>query len=144
MPEAVVRENVRRMMHRLEPLRRQYGAAFEITSGYRDPARDVGAGDSQHKYGTGVDFVLPTADGGRKVQDNRQIRDRAKLAGWHAIFCYADKPHNHLDIRSNNDDDQDPGVEPLIDPERDDQGRDLDTSESDGSPATGPCEGESG
>lgn len=132
--EAAVKENVRRLMYRLEALRKkQLNSAVKITSGFRTVNRNAqvgGASNSQHTYGTAADHQV-------SGRPNRTVRDSARRTAFAAIFCYSNSHHNHADIRANNSQDgiSDGSVQ---DPPRDSQGRDLDSD------SRTPCYGESG
>jgi peptidoglycan hydrolase-like protein with peptidoglycan-binding domain len=125
--QATASENVRRVMYRLEALRRKLGnQPVTINSGFRSIKHNKsipGAADSQHMYGTAADNKIgPTTY-------NRAARDVARQTAFSAIFCYDSNPkprtHNHYDIRSNNDHDQWRN-ERTADPPRDTQDRDHD------------------
>jgi hypothetical protein len=132
--QQTVRENVRRLMYRLEALRKKQGGhAVKITSGYRTVSRNSqvgGAANSQHMYGIAADHQI-------SGRPNRAVRDSARATAFSAIFCYANSRHNHTDIRANNGADglSDSTVQ---DPPRDSQGRDLDSK------SRVPCYGEPG
>ncbi|HVL81555.1 MAG TPA: D-Ala-D-Ala carboxypeptidase family metallohydrolase [Actinomycetota bacterium] len=92
-----VRENVRRLMYRLEVLRHRRVSPVYIGSGFRSVNYNScvkGASQSQHMYGTAM-------DGKMKHVHQGHMRGLAKTSEFHGIFCY-DDPHNHLDIRKDN------------------------------------------
>ncbi|MGI8774690.1 MAG: D-Ala-D-Ala carboxypeptidase family metallohydrolase [Actinomycetota bacterium] len=124
-----VRENVRRMMWRLEALRAKGGDnPIGINSAFRSVAYNAcigGASLSQHMYGTAVDMKVANVT-------NRTSRDTAKGTQFHGISCYSSLSHNHLDLRLDND--QLPQAQFWWWPERDAKGRDL---ADDGKPCYG-------
>lgn len=102
LSEAKTRENVRRLMYRLEAIRKKNGDnPMNLNSGYRSVAHNTnvnGAKNSQHMYGTASDNRTANVS-------NRTSRERAKATAFAGVFCYAQSTHNHFDIRANNDDD---------------------------------------
>jgi zinc D-Ala-D-Ala carboxypeptidase len=95
VPEAEVRENVRRLMYRLEALRKKIGdRPVRVNSGFRSVAHNTavgGASNSMHMYGVAADVVvtgLTTA----------YLYPRAQTCGFsgldNATFSYL-----HLDTR---------------------------------------------
>lgn len=127
------RENIRRLMYRLEVLRKKQGSnAIVVTSGFRTKTRNAqinGAANSQHTYGTAADHQI------RNVA-NRTGRDSARASAFSAIFCYANSRHNHADIRANNPDDG------ISDTSTQDPWRN--SSDQDTSNGSTPCFGEGG
>lgn len=120
---SLARNNVRRLMWRLEALRaRGRNHALGISSGFRSvPYNDCigGARASQHMYGT-------AADNRMALVSNRHERWLAKRTELHGIGCYSTLSHNHLDIRIDNPDL--PAARSWWWPRRDARGRDLDES----------------
>ena len=99
VPARRVKNNVIRLMWRLEALRAKLGdRPIAINSGFRSVAYNDcinGATYSQHQYGTAADLrVLDVT--------NREGRDRARGSQLHGIACYATLSHNHLDLRMQN------------------------------------------
>lgn len=89
-----VRENVRRLMYKLEALRRKAGSApITINSGFRsiNHNRNVGgASNSQHTYGIAADIVVS----GKTVS---QVNSIARTCGFSGIILYS--TFNHVDSR---------------------------------------------
>lgn len=122
IPHWRVRENVRRLMWRLEALRKKGGdKPIGINSGFRSVAYNKcigGASLSQHMYGTAVDMrVMET--------DNRATRNRSRGSQFSGIGCYSQYTHNHLDLRVENEDLS--AARYWWWPKQDEQGRDLDS-----------------
>jgi hypothetical protein len=120
LPVTRVRENVRRMMWRLEALRaRGGGKPIGINSGFRSIAYNRcigGASLSQHLYGNAADLRVVDAN-------NRRTRDLARSGQFYGIGCYSGFTHNHLDLRLEN---RDLGAAQYWWwPEQDSKGRDL-------------------
>ena len=132
VPEQTVKRNVKRMMWRLEALRAKLGDnPIAINSGYRSVPYNKcigGATYSQHMYGTAVDLRVAGVT-------NRRARTVAKSSQVHGIGCYSSLPHNHFDLRMQNE-----SLEAARSwwwPERDVHGRDL---ADDGLPCYGEIE----
>jgi peptidoglycan hydrolase-like protein with peptidoglycan-binding domain len=91
---ATVRENVRRLMYKLEALRRKAGGRpITINSGFRsiNHNRNVGgASNSQHTYGIAADIVVSGLTPG-------QVRSHAQTCGFSGIIMYSS--FNHVDSR---------------------------------------------
>jgi len=91
---ATVKENVRRLMYKLEALRKKAGnAPMTINSGFRSIAHNSavgGASNSQHLYGIAADVAVSGKTPG-------QIRELAKTCGFSGIITY--DTFNHLDSR---------------------------------------------
>lgn len=95
-----VKENVRRLMWKLEALRQRLGNnSIHITSGFRSKAHNStisgAAGKSQHTYGTAADFVV------RDTKDTK-VASMAKRCGFGGIKAYAATGHSHVDSRAEN------------------------------------------
>ena len=94
-----VRNNVRRVMWRLEAMRAKGGhRPIEVVSGFRSRRYNAcvgGAGASQHLYGTGVDIKMHGVS-------SRRARRLAKRTHFQGIECYSSTSHNHLDLRAEN------------------------------------------
>ena len=116
-----VRQNVRRMMWRLEAIRTKVGnKTIAINSGFRSIAYNEcigGAGSSQHLFGAAADVKITEVD-------NRIAREVGKTSQIQGIGCYAELTHNHFDLRMENK--ALPGSQMWWWPERDKKGRDLD------------------
>ncbi len=125
------KRNVRRLMWRLEALRKKSGGnAIGINSGFRSVPYNScigGASASQHLYGTAADNRV----GGITNDKARRI---AKRSQFHGISCYSNTTHNHFDLRLENSDL--PSAQFWYWPEVDGYGRELDDSGR-------PCWGES-
>jgi peptidoglycan hydrolase-like protein with peptidoglycan-binding domain len=128
-PRETVKENVRRLMWRLEVLRAKSGdEPVAITSGFRSVAYNKcigGASLSQHLFGTAADLRV----GGTS---NRAVRNKARATQFHGIGCYSNFTHNHLDMRLDND--ELPAAQYWWWPEQDSKGHDL---ADDGRPCAG-------
>jgi zinc D-Ala-D-Ala carboxypeptidase len=122
--------NVKRLMWRLEAVRAKAGSKpVGINSGFRSIAYNDcigGARASQHLYGTAADNRIAE-------RTNHRARRLARHSQIHGIGCYSRLPHNHFDLRMDNDDL--PSSQFWWWPERDDAGRELDE-------AGVPCWGE--
>jgi uncharacterized protein YcbK (DUF882 family) len=120
LPASAVKENVRRLMWRLESLRAKAGdEPIGITSGFRSIPYNRcigGASLSQHLYGTGADLRVAGTT-------NRHTRDIARRSQFHGIGCYSEFSHNHLDLRLENADLEEARF--WWWPDQDDGGRDL-------------------
>ena len=96
-----VKRNVRRLMWRLEAVRRKSGRKpIGIISGFRSVAYNnciAGARASQHLYGTAADNRMAGVG-------NRRGRNIAKRSQIHGIACYSSLSHNHFDLRIDNKD----------------------------------------
>lgn len=96
-----VKRNVRRLMWRLEAVRKKGGSRpIGINSAFRStPYNDCigGARASQHLYGTAADNRMSGVD-------NRTERRIAKGSQFHGIGCYSSMTHNHFDLRIENKD----------------------------------------
>ncbi|RKT84195.1 Putative peptidoglycan binding domain-containing protein [Saccharopolyspora antimicrobica] len=92
--ESTVRENVRRLMYKLEAIRKKAGdAAITVNSGFRSKAHNEnvgGAANSQHTYGIAADIVIS----GKSVS---QTIDLAKTSGMSGIIRY--NTFTHVDSR---------------------------------------------
>jgi zinc D-Ala-D-Ala carboxypeptidase len=93
------RRHVKRLMWRLEAVRRKAGRhRMGVSSGFRSvPYNDCigGASRSQHLYGSAADNRVAAVSNSRA----RRTARRSQLSG---IICYAGKSHNHFDLRIEN------------------------------------------
>ncbi|PTX59967.1 peptidoglycan hydrolase-like protein with peptidoglycan-binding domain [Melghirimyces profundicolus] len=91
---ATVKENVRRLMYKLEALRKKAGnSPVYINSGFRSINHNSnvgGASNSQHMYGIAADIVVS----GKSVY---QVRDLARTCGFSGNKRYSS--FNHVDSR---------------------------------------------
>lgn len=91
---AQVQENVRRLMYKLEAVRRKAGGrAVTINSGFRSLSHNAavgGAGNSQHTYGIAADIVVS----GLSVT---AVMNHAKTSGFGGILRYS--TFTHVDSR---------------------------------------------
>ena len=89
-----VQENVRRLMYKLEALRKKAGnAPITINSGFRSINHNSnvgGASNSLHMYGVAADLTVS----GKSVS---WVRETAKTCGFSGIITYSS--FNHLDSR---------------------------------------------
>jgi zinc D-Ala-D-Ala carboxypeptidase len=96
-----VKRNVRRLMWRLEAVRKKGGSEpIGINSAFRSTAYNDcigGARASQHLYGTAADNRMAGVS-------NRTERRIAKGSQIHGIGCYSSMTHNHFDLRIENKD----------------------------------------
>jgi len=90
-----VKENVRRLMYKLEAVRKKAGnAPVTINSGFRSLAHNAsvgGASNSQHTYGIAADIVV----GGKTPS---QVQAIAKTSGFSGIILYS--TFVHVDSRA--------------------------------------------
>ena len=91
---ATVKENVRRLMYKLEAVRAKAGdRPITINSGFRSISHNAnvgGASNSQHMYGIAADIVIS----GRSVSDTISY---AKTSGFSGIIRYS--TFTHVDSR---------------------------------------------
>jgi zinc D-Ala-D-Ala carboxypeptidase len=91
---ATVKENVRRLMYKLEALRKKAGnSSVTINSGFRSISHNAavgGASNSMHLYGIAADIVVS----GKSVY---QVRDLARICGFSGNKRY--DSFNHVDSR---------------------------------------------
>ncbi|GAA2779710.1 D-Ala-D-Ala carboxypeptidase family metallohydrolase [Saccharopolyspora taberi] len=96
--QAAVKENVRRLMYKLEAVRRKAGdSAITVNSGFRSKAHNEsvgGAPNSQHTYGIAADIVIS----GRSVS---QTIGYAQTSGFSGIIRY--DSFTHVDSRVEYD-----------------------------------------
>lgn len=95
VPEATVRENLRRLMYKLEAMRKKAGdRAITINSGFRSINHNTnvgGAPNSQHMYGITSDITIS----GRSVSETISY---AQTSGFSGIIRYA--TFTHVDSRA--------------------------------------------
>ena len=94
MSSTQVRENVRRLMYKLEAVRKKAGnAPISINSGFRSINHNAnvgGASNSLHMYGVAADIVVS----GRSVST---VMGYAKTSGFSGIIRYSS--FTHVDSR---------------------------------------------
>ncbi len=86
---SAVQENVRRLMYKLEALRRKAGGTVGINSGFRSINHNAnvgGASNSQHTYGIAADIVV-------SGKTPTQVRDIARTCGFSGIILYSSFVH---------------------------------------------------
>lgn len=90
VPAATVKENVRRLMYKLEAVRKKAGnQPIHITSGFRSVSHNTavkGASNSQHMYGIAADIQV-------SGKTPYQVRDIAKTSGFSGIKRYTSWVH---------------------------------------------------
>lgn len=93
---STVQANIRRLMYKLEALRKKAGnRSISITSGFRsiNHNRNVGgASNSQHTYGIAADIVVSGVSIG-------QVRSLAQTCGFSGVITYNGSQFNHVDSR---------------------------------------------
>jgi peptidoglycan hydrolase-like protein with peptidoglycan-binding domain len=94
---ATVQENVRRLMYKLEALRRKAGnSAITISSGFRSIAHNAsvgGASNSMHVYGTAADIYV-------SGHTTRQVYVIGESCGFSGLEKYTlSDAHQHVDSR---------------------------------------------
>lgn len=94
--ESEVRENVRRLMYKLEAIRKKAGdAPITVNSGFRSENHNSNVGgvsNSQHMYGITADIVV-------SGKTPTQTSDIAKTNGFSGIIIYDDR-FTHVDSRA--------------------------------------------
>jgi zinc D-Ala-D-Ala carboxypeptidase len=99
-PGVNIRENVRRLMYKLEAMRVKIGnRPITITSGFRSVAHNDqtpgAAKDSQHTYGTAADMVVP----GVTFLRLYQVAETCGFSGLESPNTQP--PHQHVDSRAD-------------------------------------------
>jgi zinc D-Ala-D-Ala carboxypeptidase len=93
---ATVRENVRRLMYKLEAVRKKAGnRPITIVSGFRSISHNQsvrGASNSQHMYGDAADIII-------SGKTKYQTYDLGTISGFSGIFLYKTTNHTHVDSR---------------------------------------------
>ncbi|TCP51997.1 putative peptidoglycan binding protein [Tamaricihabitans halophyticus] len=88
--ESEVKENVRRLMYKLEAIRKKAGdQPITVNSGFRSKSHNDsvgGASNSQHTYGIAADIVVSGASPGK-------VTDYAKTTGFSGIITYSGFVH---------------------------------------------------
>ena len=94
---ATVQENVRRLMYKLEAVRKKAGnAPITVNDGFRSIAHNAeigGASDSMHLYGTAADLDVPGVA-------NRTVYQKAETCGFSGLETYT-VDHQHVDSRAD-------------------------------------------
>ncbi|WP_055590849.1 D-Ala-D-Ala carboxypeptidase family metallohydrolase [Streptacidiphilus griseoplanus] len=94
---AATKENVRRLMYKLEALRKKLGnTAITVNSGFRSISHNAdvgGASDSMHLYGTAADLDVPGVA-------NRTVYQKAETSGFSGLETYT-ADHQHVDSRAD-------------------------------------------
>ncbi len=92
-----IRENVRRMMWRLEVIRKKNGdRGVEVTSGFRSKRRNKvigGAKNSMHTYGIAVDIRI-------RGRTAAQVNATLRTSGFSGAKGYGGFAHAHGDFRA--------------------------------------------
>jgi peptidoglycan hydrolase-like protein with peptidoglycan-binding domain len=93
---ATVKENVRRLMYRLEAIRVKIGnKPMTVTSGFRSIAHNSqvpgAATNSMHLYGVAADLVVSGVS-------NKTIYQKAETSGFSGLEAYTED-HQHVDLR---------------------------------------------
>jgi len=91
------KENVRRMMYKLEALRKKLGnTPITVNSGFRSITHNAavgGASDSMHLYGTAADLDVPGVT-------NKTVYRKAEICGFSGLETYTED-HQHVDSRAD-------------------------------------------
>lgn len=91
---STVRENVRRLMYKLEALRKKLGnIPITVNSGFRSVSHNAavgGASNSMHLYGVAADLSAGVS--------NKTIYQRAETCGFSGLETYLED-HQHVDSR---------------------------------------------
>lgn len=94
---AAVKENVRRLMWKLEALRLKCGNhPVTVNSGFRSIQHNAdvgGASDSMHLYGTAADLAVSTVA-------NKTVYQKAETSGFSGLETYT-ADHQHVDSRAD-------------------------------------------
>jgi peptidoglycan hydrolase-like protein with peptidoglycan-binding domain len=94
---AAAKENVRRLMYKLEALRKKLGnTPITVNSGFRSISHNAavgGASDSMHLYGTAADLDVPGVT-------NRTVYQKAETCGFSGLETYTED-HQHVDSRAD-------------------------------------------
>ncbi|MFI0942600.1 D-Ala-D-Ala carboxypeptidase family metallohydrolase [Streptomyces sp. NPDC021020] len=94
---AAAKENARRLMYKLEALRKKLGnVPVTVNSGFRSIAHNAsvgGASDSMHLYGTAADLGVAGVA-------NKTVYQRAETCGFSGLETYTED-HQHVDSRAD-------------------------------------------
>lgn len=94
--ESTVRANVRRLMYKLEAVRKKAGNnGITINSGFRNITHNTnvgGASNSQHMYGIAADLVVAN----RSIST---VRTYGQSSGFSGVITYTSAGFNHFDSR---------------------------------------------
>lgn len=94
---AEVKENARRLMYKLEALRKKLGdKPITVNSGFRSIQhnKDIGgASDSMHMYGTAADLDVPGVS-------NKTVYQHAETSGFSGLEKW-ETDHQHVDSRAD-------------------------------------------
>ncbi|MFI0898313.1 D-Ala-D-Ala carboxypeptidase family metallohydrolase [Streptomyces sp. NPDC020983] len=94
---ATAKENVRRLMYKLEALRKKLGnVPVTVNSGFRSIAHNAavgGASDSMHLYGTAADLGVAGVS-------NKTVYQKAETCGFSGLETYTED-HQHVDSRAD-------------------------------------------
>ena len=94
---AQAKENARRLMYKLEALRKKLGdKPIIVNSGFRSIAHNAevgGASDSMHLYGTAADLAVSGVS-------NKTIYQKAETCGFSGLETYT-VDHQHVDSRAD-------------------------------------------
>jgi len=94
---AAAKENARRLMYKLEALRKKLGnVPITVNSGFRSISHNAavgGASDSMHLYGTAADLDVPGVT-------NQTVYRKAETCGFSGLETYTED-HQHVDSRAD-------------------------------------------
>jgi peptidoglycan hydrolase-like protein with peptidoglycan-binding domain len=94
---SAAKENVRRLMYKLEALRKKLGnTPITVNSGFRSIAHNAsvgGASDSMHLYGTAADLDVPGVA-------NKTVYQKSETCGFSGLETYTED-HQHVDSRAD-------------------------------------------
>lgn len=94
---ASAKENARRLMYKLEALRKKLGnTPITVNSGFRSISHNAavgGASDSMHLYGTAADLDVPGVA-------NKTVYQKAETCGFSGLETYTED-HQHVDSRAD-------------------------------------------
>ncbi len=94
---AAAKENARRLMYKLEALRKKLGnKPITVNSGFRSISHNAsvgGASDSMHLYGNAADLDVPG-------DANKTVYQHAETCGFSGLETYAED-HQHVDSRAD-------------------------------------------
>ncbi len=94
---AAAKENARRLMYKLEALRKKLGnVPITVNSGFRSIQHNAdvgGASDSMHLYGTAADLDVPGVT-------NKTVYQKSETCGFSGLETY-NEDHQHVDSRAD-------------------------------------------